>query len=168
MKNYFLDRLLLMNLLILGCVLSWIVFPAPEALSSSIILFVCLVIFCKRILLVPVDLLAGKRTKIVYFSTVLGGEQLRFNSKYHCSLWKFYYGSKSTIVLLNRDVKRNYDVFGCKTPPQNKKIKITYWKYSGILLCWAISAEDMDVSVLFGEEVKNTGDGSKSLKKYQI
>ena len=57
---------------------------------------------------------------------------------------------------------------GVKLHHRIKKIKITYWKYSGILLCWAISAEDMDVSVLFGEEVKNTGDGSKSLKKYQI
>lgn len=141
MKKYILDRLVLMTLLLLGCILSWIIFSPIEATISSFILFVCIVIFCKRVLLIPIDIIVGKKTGCAYFSAIVGGERLLIYKNYHCDLWKFYHGSNTTFILLNRDANFNKDIFSCKTPKTNRKLNIAYWKYSGILLNWTICEE---------------------------
>ena len=91
---------------------------------------------CRRILLLPIDLILGKVTRTVYFATQSSIEDLEFFKNMHCCEWKFNLENGETIRLLVLTVIKQQEVDKLVFPPKNVKLKITYFRLSKILLEW--------------------------------
>ena len=91
---------------------------------------------CRRILLLPIDLILGKVTRTVYFATQSGIEDLEFFKNMHCCEWKFNLENGQTLMLLVPKAIILQEVDKLVFPPKNVKLKITYFRLSKILLEW--------------------------------
>ena len=100
---------------------------------------------CWRILVFPLDLLHGKEEIIVYFSRQSDKERYESFRRY-CFKWKFHYGSNQKISLLvPASVKKEeLDLIEC--PEKNVPIKVTYYRYSKILIHWEEAEKTRDTS----------------------
>ena len=91
---------------------------------------------CRRIILLPIDLLRGKKTNYAYFSTQCSKENYEFFKNTYCVEWKFRYSNGYTIKLLVPYDMTENDLSIFEQPPKDKKVKITYLRFSKILLQW--------------------------------
>lgn len=94
------------------------------------------VFLCRRILLLPLDLLYGKVTHNAYFATQCGIEYYEFYKGKYCIELKFYYGKNQTLMLLASDATPEEELCSMKLPDKDKKLIITYFRFSKILLDW--------------------------------
>lgn len=90
---------------------------------------------CWRILVLPLDLLKGKEEKIVYFSSQSQIEEYESFRRY-CFEWKFHYGSNQKISLLVPASVKKEELDSIERPQKNVPIKVTYYRYSKILIHW--------------------------------
>ena len=81
---------------------------------------------CRWILLLPIDLVLGKKEKTVYFSGMGLTEHLEFFPKTAYDEWKFYYGSKNTLTLLFPTADPKESTSKDAMPPRDAKVRITY------------------------------------------
>lgn len=93
---------------------------------------------CRRLLLLPFDLIIGRKTKIVYFSrqtqTFLDYYEF-FRGKYYC-YWRFYYNKNSMMELLVPIAATKEEILAMKLPLVNRKVEINYYQFSKILCAW--------------------------------
>lgn len=88
---------------------------------------------CRRILLLPFDLLFGKVTRSVYFASQACIDDCEFYINRHCPEWRFYYENK-TLILLIPMVATMEVICKRERPKTNAKLSITYFRFSKILL----------------------------------
>lgn len=94
---------------------------------------------CRRLILIPIDFVAGRVTRAVYFATQCGIDEYEFHKgRFFCE-WKFYYGSNQTLYLLVPICATKEDLAKMSLPKQDEKIWITYFRFSKILLNWTPS-----------------------------
>ena len=91
---------------------------------------------CRRILLLPIDLILGKVTRTVYFAAQCSIEDLEFFKNLHCCEWKFNLENGQTLILLVPTAITLQEVDNLVFPQKNVKHKITYFRLSKILLEW--------------------------------
>ena len=136
MKKFLVDQ----GLLLIVAIAMSIVIPSLFPLHITIILEIVLVIswsyLCRRILLIPFDLIVDKATKTVYFSEQYGKENFEFFKKSTCSQWKFYFGNKQTLRLLVPNPIETTTDNNRVVPLHDEKITIIYYRFSKILLKW--------------------------------
>ncbi|MGN0492058.1 MAG: hypothetical protein ACI4F7_00265 [Acutalibacteraceae bacterium] len=90
---------------------------------------------CRRVLLLPLDLLFGKVTDNAYFATQLGLADYEFHKGKHCPEWKFTCGNKTLILLVPMAATKEA-IMELKQPKKDEKLKITYFRFSKILLSY--------------------------------
>ena len=90
---------------------------------------------CHRVLLFPFDLLFGKVTDNVYFATQLGLVDYEFLNGKHCPEWKFYSGNKTLVLLVPRAATLE-EILKLERPKKDEKLRITYFRFSKILLSY--------------------------------
>lgn len=135
-KNFFVDQLIILGFFLLFAAFSWIIFDSSTAVHLTILLCLASVLNTYRVLLIPFDWLIGKKTEYAYFSMLARVERIETSRKSYCMEWKFYYGKQKKLYLLNPIAYSFEDVYDCPFPEKDKKLKITYWKLSKILLSW--------------------------------
>ena len=91
---------------------------------------------CRRILLLPIDLIWGYVSREVYYSSQCGIEDLEFFRNTNYPVWKFCLGNNQTLTLLVPASFRLDEINTITFPPKKKKIRITYFRFSKILLKW--------------------------------
>ena len=92
---------------------------------------------CRRILVLPLDIVIGKRMKVVYFSRVCNVENYEFFPKrYHCE-WRFY-SSEGTLKVLVPVALSKEEIQSMHRPKADQKVKVCYYPYSKILCSWEI------------------------------
>ncbi|MGN1155417.1 MAG: hypothetical protein ACI4TK_04505, partial [Agathobacter sp.] len=74
-------------------------------------------------------------TDNVYFTTQLGLVDYEFRKGKHCPEWKFYSGNKA-LVLLVPMVATSEEILKLERPKKDEKLKITYFRFSKILLSY--------------------------------
>lgn len=132
MRKFVTDQILL---LIIGGVTFWtLAFHMSGATAVRVVLLIILVLsvgcLCQKVLLLPFDMLVGKREQPAYFSATAGSMWgYEFFRHSYFSDWKFYWGNHQTIHLLAVDVCP--DMYQLK---HGQKVKITYYRLSRILL----------------------------------
>ncbi|MBR5311021.1 MAG: hypothetical protein IKU42_07870 [Oscillospiraceae bacterium] len=96
----------------------------------------CWGLLCKRLLVFPFDLFFEKKYEEVYFSKQSKFDEYEFfRNKYSC-LWTFYdsHNKKTELLVPFSESKEKILSIGC--PEKNRKIRITYYKFSKILYSW--------------------------------
>lgn len=138
MRKYIIDRVLF------ALVGLWIILHLPQAygpiftvISESIVI-VSLGYLCRRLWVLPLDLITGKNEKIVHFCGLVNICEYEFSRKRCCCLWKFQDNNK-TFKLLNPVSAEREKILAMKQPPKDRKIKITYFRYSKILCSWELA-----------------------------
>lgn len=114
--------------------------------TKSIIWFTiileCVLIFtwgilCRRVIVLPLDILKGKKEEIYYFTRMCNVENYEFfRKKYYCE-WHLRSSQKSITILVPVCLSEE-DIFECEKPTVNQKIKIKYYSFSKILCSWEV------------------------------
>ena len=90
---------------------------------------------CWRIIVLPLDLLREKEEKTVYFSKQQQFERYETFKRY-CFEWVFHYGGNQKITLLVPASVKKEELKAIECPKKNVPIKITYYRFSKILIDW--------------------------------
>ena len=154
MKKYFIDQALILSIGI--CCFGYLCYLGSHPFVTILKILIAFIwlFLCRRLLLIPLDLLFGAKKKIVYFSTAIISYKCEFCKKSYCYEWKFHYDKKGKLKLLIPKVLKEQDVLDLEPPPKNTPIEITYFKFSKILYKYKISSNQ-----------DRTADSSKPLKK---
>lgn len=92
---------------------------------------------CRRILLLPLDLISGEVSRTAYFALQQGGAYLEFFKDMDYWEWKFYFGNDQKLFLLVPIATKGKEGYKkIVQPPKDVKLKITYFRFSKILLEW--------------------------------
>lgn len=135
MKKFLIDQLLF---LFCGITIAIAIPHLCNPVFSVIFEFVVMFswgVLCRRILLIPFDLLAGAVTKTAYFSTQHNIEKYEFFKDGFGSICKFYLNSHQTITLLVPNSIEGTSYYN-SLPEKDRKIEITYYRFSKLLLNW--------------------------------
>lgn len=91
-------------------------------------------------LLLPIDLLKGKVTEDVYFSTQIGLIDYEFYKRKCYPIWKFRKGNQTFTLLVpaaTTTLPRNPQEYPqIERPKGDEKLRITYYRFSKILLSY--------------------------------
>ena len=143
MKQFLKDQALLTSLhllLVIGTI-AGAIFAGHTKLAFSLgfagaVAGFSMCIKCKYLLLLPLDLLIGERTEIVQFSYASSGIDLKFQPSMTCQMWKFYSGMSKKFRLLIPVPSKCGQPPAVQAPVKDQKIKIYYYRFSGILCGW--------------------------------
>lgn len=134
MKKFVIDQILFL-LLGIAMLLYIPVFCGPV----FTLILECLVVLswgylCRRILLLPLDLFCGKITQTAYFASQNRIEDLEFFKRtYYCE-WKFHLKNNQTLGLFVPIAFSEKETSMIVPPPKNTALKITYYRFSKIML----------------------------------
>lgn len=136
MKKFIIDQILFLATGI-AAMISLPFFCGPFfTLFFEIVCLICLGYLCRRILLLPLDLISGKVSQTAYFACHGLGESLDFYKNTAYWEWKFYFGNDQRLILLAPIAATKKEDYKIVQPPKDVKLKITYFRFSKILLEW--------------------------------
>lgn len=136
MKNFIIDQILFLVIGIAIMILIPIFCGLIFTLIFEIAVLLCWGYLCRRILLIPFDLILGQVTQTGYFATQCGIENLEFYKDMYYYEWKFNTANGQMLRLLVPTVVTQKEAYKIVLPPKDKKLNITYFKCSKILLQW--------------------------------
>ena len=136
MKKFLIDQVLFLvvGIAIVICIPAC--FVPSLGLIMEIMMIAALAILCRRLLLLPLDLIIGKTSKSVYFATQCRVESLEFFKRPKPCVWKFRFGSNGILLLLNPNTNIKDGTTTADLPPKDVKLIVTYFRFSKILVDW--------------------------------
>lgn len=139
MKQYIIDQLIF---LILGIwmmsILPWMCgYIIIFTIISELIAILSLSYLCRRILVLPLDLILKKRREEVFFSKVSSINDYEFFKGKYCCEWKFY-SSKGTMEVLVPVALTEEEIHNMEKPLVDQKVRICFYRFSKILYSWEI------------------------------
>jgi len=108
-------------------------------LFFEIAVILCWGYLCRRILLIPIDLILGKTSQIVYFSSQCYVEDLEFFKNTHYYVWRFCLKNNQSLTLLVPIGFKKEETTTIAPPAKNARLQITYFRFSKILLEWHLN-----------------------------
>ena len=106
-------------------------------LIFGLLLLVGIGYLCRKLLLFPVDLLFGKMTQIAFFYHGCLQDDYEFFRKVCCFNYVFGNGKENISLIFPTTCpvseKDNID-----DPPKNKRLIISYYRFSKILISWEV------------------------------
>ena len=136
MKKFIIDQSIFLVVGIVIMVFIPVICGPFFSLFFEAIGILCWGYLCRRILLLPVDLILGKVTQTAYFAAQSGIEDLEFfKNTYYCE-WKFNLKNSQTLRLLVPIAITPKETYKPVPPPKDVLHKITYLRLSKILLQW--------------------------------
>lgn len=139
MKKLLLDELLVLVI----CILMIVGIPLLYGPRLSTILIFAIgmsaVVICKEVILFPIDLMLGKKTVICYYSTYDSWvHEYEFFHRERCDRWKFYDNNRSFWLTVPLKTLKRYQTYEQVCPPERKKLRVTFYRLSHVLLSWEI------------------------------
>ena len=106
------------------------------AVFSSLLFLIPMVYVCRRLIVLPLDKIAGEKTVTAEFSGETPGLELQFFRRNFCYEWSFKTEDGQSLKLLipEATVKASFS----PQPKLARKTKITYYRHSGLLTSWEI------------------------------
>lgn len=139
MKEYLIDQFLF---LLVGSVCAISIPWMCNYILILVIIFELMVILsvaylCRRILVLPLDLILKKRSADVFFSRVSSMDDYEFFKGKYCCEWKFY-SSKGTVEVLVPVALTEEEIHNMEKPLVDQKVRICFYRFSKILYSWEI------------------------------
>lgn len=136
MKKFIIDQSIFLFIGVAIILLIPVICGPFFTLFLEVVVIICWGYLCRRILLLPVDLILGKVTQTAYFATQSSIEDLEFFKNMYCCEWKFNLENTQSLILLVPIVITKTEA-NKLVPPQKDVIhRITYFRLSKILLEW--------------------------------
>lgn len=135
-KKLIIDQVLILAAFIAFMTAFRILWGPVNAVVLGIVSILPCVYLCRRILLLPLDLISGEVSQTAYFAVQQGSESLKFFKGTAYWEWKFYFGDHQILLLLVPVAAEGKEEFKIVQPPKDAKLKITYFRFSKILLEW--------------------------------
>ncbi len=140
MKIFLIDQILFL-LIEIGVIIGIAIMAPPSFAFVFDTIFIFVTCYnSHRILLLPIDLLIGAKTHVVYFSGQSNIEKCDFFSKKYICEWKFHWslnGENHKIFLVLFNTFSEADIKNIIKPEKEKRIKIEYYRFSKILVKWS-------------------------------
>ena len=89
----------------------------------------------RRLVLLPIDKLLGKKKEEVIFAARTGAHELQFNREYHCNEWEFRDDNGRSLRLLIPEATKDASV---TQPKKDRRVRIEYYRLSRLLTGWEI------------------------------
>ena len=136
MKKFLIDQALFLTVGIVIMILIPAFCGPVFAYIFEAIVVLCWGFLCRRILLLPLDLIIGSVSQTAYFSVQCRVDDLEFFWSTYCYVWKFYFDKDRTLKLLvpveiMNGAKAKSDL---ALPEKDAKLRLTYYSLSKILL----------------------------------
>ena len=133
---YFLLDKMLFLIAGISCILYFSsIFGPITSFVIDCLVIVTWVFLCKPVLLLPFDLILGRKTETCLFSRhVLFGKYDFFRNRYYC-IWRFYVKNDKIDLIVPASLKRN-GILSLTEPPKDQTLVITYFRLSKILCSW--------------------------------
>ena len=138
MKRFIIDQLLFLAIGIIIMISIPYFCGSVFTTVTETVVVVCWSYLCRRILLLPFDLLIGKVTQLGYFSCQCGIEDLEFFKDMGCYEWKFFFENNQIFQLLVPTAIKTDNAIRISQPKKNVKLRVTYFRLSRILIDWEI------------------------------
>lgn len=139
MNFFYIDKLIWLMIMILGDIF-YIHIIDGLFLAFWIPFFSFLVGFqAKELLLLPLDMICGKKEKTMYFWREVNHIDLDFFPKRKTSVWHFIYSQKGInykVNLLMPIALEEKQIEYMDRPQIHDKIKVTYYRLSKIICSW--------------------------------
>ena len=134
MREYIFDQILVLIIgLCVVCLLPTFCGPIFTLVFEMIAVF-CWWMLCKRVLLLPLDLILGKKVDLLYFSNYQNVDKLElFRNKYYFE-WKFYTHDKQSVVLINPHVFPEENIHSQQSLAEDKLLEVHYYRLSKIMV----------------------------------
>ena len=126
--------------LMLGAVVAaYILFVFRKRPVFSIVLAL-LVILCsmyssRRIVLLGIDKIIGKKTAVACFKENVDRQELQFIKRTYCYIWELVDENGSTLRLMIPEATTKDSIM---QPKKDRKLRIEYYKMSRLLISWEI------------------------------
>lgn len=140
MKLYLLDRTLYLFTGILLVIGSCIYFPTVLAVIAVILIVLSWGIICYPLVLLPLDLVLGKRTEMFHFSTQLCLDELEFFKKRYTCSWKFWNNKKQLVLIVPLSYTQE-QIDQISHPPRDRLLRVTYYPCSKIMISWELEPQ---------------------------
>lgn len=135
MKKYVLDKVLVpvfgLGILFAGYALD--VWSRKTMILVLVYLSAGFCILYWRVLILPLDLIFGKRRAQGFFLEMAKSERAEWNPKKSICTWRFVIDNKPCNLVVPR-ISSAEELEAMKTPPDNQLIWITYYRFSHLLL----------------------------------
>lgn len=135
MKLYLLDKSLYLLVGILLAIGSCVYFPVVLAVIAVILIALSWGVICYPLVLLPIDLVLGERTEMMYFSAQLCLDELEFFSKKYTCSWKFWNNKKQLILIMPLSYTQE-QLDQISYPPRDRLLHVTYYPCSKIMISW--------------------------------
>ena len=89
----------------------------------------------RRLVLLPIDKLLGKKKEEVFFVAKTGAHELQFNREFHCYEWEFRDDNGRSLRLLIPEATKDTSV---PQPKKDRRVRIEYYRLSRLLTGWEI------------------------------
>ena len=99
------------------------------------IILLPVVFVCRRLLVLPLDLLMGKKTEEVRFSARTDARELQFSREFYCYEWEFRNDRDHAFRLLIPEATKATSI---TQPKKDRRVRITYYRTARLLLSWEI------------------------------
>lgn len=115
--------------------------PICFGLISTIVLEIIMVLacgfLCRRVLLLPLDIICGQVSETTKFVAQAGVLSYEFKKGIYSPEWKFSNG-KRTVILLLPIAGKLEEINGLDKPQKNALLQIVYYRFSKILLSYEV------------------------------
>lgn len=161
MKYFVLDRVLLF--LVSTIISVWYLIQVNKHIQDltvsrviilllfGVLLIISTAYLCREVLLLPIDFIIGKKTKICYFHHGFLRDDYEFFKKVCCFIWVFGDGKENIALTFPTSypiTQKDAVMF----PPTRKRIKITYYRFSKMIYSWELECEKQcDDMLILGE-----------------
>lgn len=137
MKRFIKDQCLffVVGLLILG----YLVFVFRKRLWFGLLLDAIILLpilyVCRRLIVLPLDMLMKPKTQELRFAAKTGSHELQYFREYYCYEWEFRAENGRTLRLMIPEATKQKSII---QPNKDRLVRIRYYRLSKLLLSWEI------------------------------
>ena len=90
---------------------------------------------CRRLIVLPLDMLLGTNTREIRFSAKVGVHELQYARGYYCYEWEFKDESGRSLRLMIPEATKADSI---TQPKKDRMMRIGYYRLSKLLMSWEI------------------------------
>ena len=108
------------------------------AVLLDCIIVLPLLYVCRRLILLPIDMLLRPKTEELRFSAKANVHELQFSREFHCFEWEFRDDKSRALRLLIPEATKQDSI---TQPKKDRLLRVSYYRLSRLLLGWEIIEE---------------------------
>jgi len=132
MKEFIIDKALVLIIgIFVVCLIPTFCGPVFTLIFETLALLLWWIL-CKTVILLPLDLILGAKSDLLYFSRCRYSDKLEFFRNKYYSEWEFYTKDKKLVVLVNPFVVSQKELLSSNIS-KDRLLEVRYYRFSKII-----------------------------------